>query len=94
MDTQDGAHITGQVPTATGDGEILGRVESETIDHEVPVRQIAGEGEGEGGRGRGGRGRGGEGGGRGRGERERGEGGGRGRGGEGGGRRRVEREGR
>ena len=41
MDTENSTHVARQVSTATRHREILGRVESETVNHKVPIRQVA-----------------------------------------------------
>ena len=42
MDTQNGPHVSSEVSTATGDRQILGRVQTKTINHKVAIRQVAG----------------------------------------------------
>ena len=37
MNTHDGADISGQVPSAGGNGQVLGGVQAVRVDHEVAV---------------------------------------------------------
>lgn len=37
MNTHDGSHITGQISAARCDGQVLARVETVRVDHEIAV---------------------------------------------------------
>lgn len=42
MHAHNCAHISGQVPSTGGDGEVLGRVQAVRVDHEVAVVAVYG----------------------------------------------------